>query len=274
MSSAAETPLFGAADKGKSIAEFIANWPKCRPLQSRSERDAVTALVQLLGFESHHDHQKNWDTFKCLAYVLSLGNFDEPVLDAGSGARTVISRWLARLGYRQVYACDIQPESTIAPEARAHNVIYSQQDMTQTKYEDEFFQAITCISVIEHNVPLDAFTGEMARILKPGGVLAVSTDYWSTPVDCSGLFPYGVEAGEMKIFDAKGLRRFAKICGRAGLVPYQPIEYQTDEKAVRWDRMDRDYTFAFIAFKKCGTTSYSRFKDSVRAAYAKIRHGS
>jgi 2-polyprenyl-3-methyl-5-hydroxy-6-metoxy-1,4-benzoquinol methylase len=65
-------------------------------------------------------------------------------------------------------------------------------DITHTEYDAATFDAITCLSVIEHGVDLDAYFREMSRILKPGGILITSTDYWQAPIDTKGQEMYGV----------------------------------------------------------------------------------
>ena len=211
-----------------AVVDFLAHLKDCRPLQTRLESDAATVLVESLGLPSHHDSQKNWDTFKCVSYIASLGDLETPVLDAGSGARVVAPRWLHQLGYKNVYACDIQgAQKDLYKSIGLH---FSVQDLTATNYADGFFQAVTCISVIEHNVPLDAFAREMARILKPGGLLLVSTDYWSEFIDCSGIYPYGFDAGEMKIIDPKELTEFVGMAQAAGMELCAPLQFETHEK--------------------------------------------
>ena len=244
----ADNPALTAA-----IIDYAARLLECRPLQSRLEADAATVLVQRLGLPGHHDPQKNWDTFKAIAYVRTLTDrFDRftPILDAGSGSRMVAPRWLRQLNYKNVYACDVQGAQKDVYKPLA--IKFSVQDLTRTSYEDAFFQAVTCISVIEHNVPFEAFAGEMARVLKPGGLLLVSTDYWSEPIDCSGIYPYGLEAGEMRIIDPAALQHFADICRDQGLELCRPLQFDVTDKPVRWERVDRDYTFAFAAFRKRG----------------------
>ena len=232
-----------------AMADYLAHLRDCRPLQNRLECDAATAVVESMGLPGHHDPQKNWDTLKCVAYVKSLDDADGPVLDAGTGVRVVAPRWLHQLGYRELYGCDLKG-SVVKPQYAALGIKVSAQDLTKTNFADNFFQAVTCISVIEHNVPLEAFAREMGRIIRPGGLLAVSTDYWPEYIDCSGIYPYGEEAGEMKILDGAAVTGFVAMCDAAGLELCEPLQLQADEKAIRWDRTDRDYTFMFMAFRK------------------------
>lgn len=232
----------------ENMIAYIANLRAAGPLRTRGERDAATRLVELLGFESHHDHQKNWDTLKCLAYLMGESGRKGPILDAGSGAKAVVLRWLHGLGYRELYACDIVPAKSALLDR--FGIKFTQQDLTATTYADDFFQAVTSISVIEHNVPLDKFVAEMHRILQPGGLLLVSTDYWPEPVDCSGIYPYGDEAGEMKLFDKRTMTGFIDLARRASFELCQIPSFEAKERAVRWERVDRDYTFFFLAFRK------------------------
>jgi SAM-dependent methyltransferase len=234
--------------KAAAVVQYLAGLMECRALQTKAEQQAATELVRLLGLESHHDPQKNWDSLKAIAYVLSLGDFESPVLDAGSGGRCVAARWLRHLGYKRLYACDLKAVDVKA--LKAAGIIYAQSDVTATPYADNFLQAVLCISVIEHNIPLQAFLAEMSRILRPGGLLLISTDYWSESVDCTGIFPYGEEAGEMKVFQPREIEQFVASAKQVGLELCAPFQPGTTERAVHWERVDREFTFAFLALGK------------------------
>ena len=58
-----------------------------------------------------------------------------------------------------------------------NGIRYENGDITKTRFTENHFDFITCLSVIEHGVNVHAFLDEMIRILKPGGFLLVSTDY-------------------------------------------------------------------------------------------------
>ena len=237
------------ADLTAAIVDYLGRLRECRPLLAKIECDAATCVVEAAGLPSHHDPQKNWDTFKCIAYIAALGDLEAPILDAGAGVRVVAQRWLHQLGYRELYGCDLKP-TVVKPAYASLGFKMSAQELTGTNYASGFFQAVTCISVIEHGVELAGFAREMARIIRPGGLLLVSTDYWSEPIDCTGIFPYGADAPEMKILTPAAIQSFVADCAAAGLELCEPLQLQTHDKAIRWDRTDRDYTFIFLAFRK------------------------
>jgi SAM-dependent methyltransferase len=228
---------------------FPARMSRLGALQSPAEWQGAVAAARTLGLPPHHDPPKTWDTLKCVWHVLQGGRNDLPVLDAGSGARSAVLAMLRRAGYRQLHACDVR--AVRSWRYRVWGVHFSRQDLTRTDYPDAHFQAVTAVSVIEHGVPLPGFLREMARILAPGGLLLVSTDFWPEPIDCTGIYPYGPSMGEMKIFQRTELEAFCAQAARLGLDISEAPDWTAPEKVVRWERVDRDYTFAFLAFRKC-----------------------
>ncbi len=81
-------------------------------------------------------------------------------------------------GYRKLYGINLVFDRTF----RRGPITYEYGDITQTDYAAESFDAITSLSVVEHGVNLEAYFREMWRILKPGGMLITSTDYWQTSI--------------------------------------------------------------------------------------------
>jgi hypothetical protein len=103
------------------------------------------------------------------------------------------------------------------------------------------------MSVIEHGVPLTAFAAETARILRPGGVLIVSTDYDQDPLTTTGLQAYGVP---VYIFGPQEIRAFVEEADRHGLRLLGELALEHPERPVHWKRVGLDYTFIRLSFER------------------------
>lgn len=227
-------PILDRVDRSNGVLPNVA---ACRRAEQR---------VFDIGLVPHYSRTKNWDFLKALAILVDEVPRDAPVLDAGSGAFSVILEWLDAAGYTDLSGCDYFVER----EGRVGRIHYSKQDLTRTTYPDLAFTGITCLSVIEHNVDLPRFLGEMHRILRPGGPLIVSTDYWPQKIDTTGIRPYGDEIGETRVFSEDELRAFVEGARAAGFEPVAPMRYVAQERAVEWAKIPEPYTFAFVAFRK------------------------
>jgi hypothetical protein len=106
---------------------------------------------------------------------------------------------------------------------------------------------ITCLSVIEHGVDVSRFLWEAQRILRPGGFLIISTDYWTEPLITTGKTAYGAE---IKIFTPHGIQSILTEATSIGLAPIGEIDYSTRDKAVHWARVRLDFTFILFALTK------------------------
>ena len=136
------------------------------------------------------------------------------VVDVGCGG-SLLSEFLAKLGYN-VAACDTAGAAAGMQRDKAHNVSIERADMCMTalKYESNSFDYVFCISAIEHvnagrfAIPGMAFDEgdglalkELERILKPGGILILTTDISYKYVPPPGLWP----TGSHRIYDEETL---------------------------------------------------------------------
>ncbi len=193
------------------------------------------------------DPMKSWDVLQALDVLRAHAPPpDAPVLDMGCYNSEVL--WaLHALGYRDLAGCDLNPLSRLMPFW--HRIRYVTGDLTRTPFPDARFAAITCLSVIEHGVPLEPLVREVRRLLRPSGVFVFTTDF-----DASGarhdIDPAFRAFGQTwTIFDRAGLEA---VCGRFLAEGFRwldggPREWTHAERPVHWN--DQDYTFALAALR-------------------------
>ena len=177
-------------------------------LETPEFRTHLAALDELLARDeiSYLHPGKRWE------YPWALGRAGlrpgSRVLDVGCGD-SIFPVYLASLGHRVVAA---DPEFT-ADLGELHGVAaeYVRADMTALPMPDEHFDAVFCVSVIEH-LPEDRIPvamQELRRVLRPGGRLLLTTDYYEDAdariwYSGPGRDAFPVDWG---IFDESRLRR-------------------------------------------------------------------
>ena len=127
------------------------------------------------------------------------------------------------------------------------------QDLEKTNFQNNMFDYITSLSVIEHGVNTQNYFKEMSRILKKDGMLLTSSDYWPDKLvnkiinkDIRKMSPNNVfskEEIEKKVID---------VAEQNGFTLTEPIDFTHEEKVVHWraTTIERDYTFIFFALRK------------------------
>ena len=242
-------------------ARRLAAAPERRPVPSGVPRTGVlhdaaevadaVAQARRLRLPAHPDAPKNWDALGAVAAVLTLaddGSRRARVLDAGSARYSPVLPWLRLYGFGAERGALAGINLEFGATVHRDGVEFRRGDVTDTGLPDASLDAVTCMSVIEHGVPVAAFLAETARILRPGGVLALSTDYDQDPPDTTGVTAYGAP---VRIFSPADLRDLVATAAALGL---ELVGELTDEvlahpeRPVHWTRTGLDYTFVLLTF--------------------------
>lgn len=156
---------------------------------------------------------KSWDVLRVLQAVTETTTTASPILDLGSVACPVLP-CLHGLGYRDLQGVDLDP--LIRKMPFAEEIDYRAVDMTATPWPDSSFDAVTAVSVIEHGFDQGALLDEIARLLRPGGALIFSTDYWPQKISTEGKKLFGLD---WRIFSAEEIEEFIDAARERKLYP-------------------------------------------------------
>ena len=216
-------------------------------LRSRDELVAAAEEARRRRLPPTTDFRKHWDNLLALD---ALEGTNGPVADLGCRSGQLLM-WLHHLGRRDLYGCDIrrpwppvkkalQQGQLETAAAGTRMYLANRGNMRQARAEDTGFPtgafgAVASMSVIEHHVDTPRFFAEAARLLRPDGVLVVSTDFW----------PSGGGNDTGVIFSTEGVERLLGEAESAGFAaPARPLDLDPGERVIK------DYTFLFLAFDK------------------------
>jgi SAM-dependent methyltransferase len=212
-------------------------------LSTVDQYEQSVAECRRLRFPLHRDHPKNWDALGAVTTVVNELGTDIRVLDAGAARYSSVLPWLRLLGVRELIGNNLEFTRTI------HHgpVRFDFGDITAMPYSPSSLDAITCMSVVEHGVPLEGFAADAARVLRPGGLLIVSTDYDQSPPNTEGKFAYGVP---VKIFGPSEIEDLVALASKHSLELIGELKLAHDQRPVHWKRTGLDYTFIRLTFRR------------------------
>ena len=212
-------------------------------LGTRADWERACRQLRELRLPLHRDKPKNWDALAALSLVLENVEPTGAVLDAGCARYSTLLPSLRLYGFTDLFGNNLE----WSRESRHGPVRLVPGDMTATSFPDARFDAITCLSVIEHGVPVKGFLVEAARLLKPGGVLFISTDYDQNPPDTTGKTAYGQP---VHIFSPDEIRAIVSEADAVGFRLIGELKLDHAERPVTWPRVGIDYTFLSVGLRK------------------------
>lgn len=202
----------------------------------------------------HRSAEKNWDLYHLYQIIDPLPRHAK-IIDLGCGGLDTL-KFLHALSFENLTGVDlniplldrIQQLARMWKQKKLKKPFtLRRQDLTQTGFPNASYDFATCISVIEHGVDFDRFLQESARLLKPGGILFVTADYWQEPIDTSDI------AGQFQlawnILSEKDIERILQVAAQYQLQPLvnSPIP-PCQDKCVVWNH--KEYTFICLVFRK------------------------
>lgn len=251
--SAESSPVAGDQSAGSRAVARLADAQKalsfspCEILRTRSEIDNSSRFLREQDLLLNVCDAKNWD----LAHILPrIGHGN--ILDMGCQGSIVLDN-AQRLG---LVGDKIGIDLVELPPRAGIQLV--QGDLTDTGLPASHFDYLTCLSVIEHGVDVHAFVAECARLLKPGGKLFVTFDYWNPKISTDlRLFDLA-----WTLFDRNDVENLIRECSDAGLDIVAPMVWSQQDGVIRpgyWSPGDFSYTFGIAEFVR----RPARMRDAV-----------
>lgn len=212
-------------------------------LQTHKQVDEALETVKECGLIPHSDPPKNWDGISMLDEILLRTDKHAHILEVGATLYSTLLVWLYQYGYRNLTGIDLIFDKPL----HRGPIQYEPGDLTHSRFQDESFDGIVSMSVIEHGVNINAYFKEMFRLLKPDGILITSTDYWKNLVDTRNQKAFGVP---IKIFNEGDIRNMLDCAYSYGFKTCGEVNLECDEEVVHWKQFDLRYTFLCFALQK------------------------
>ena len=211
-------------------------------LQDWDEIGSVVTNIRKTQLPCHSDVYKDWDLWNIYKLVKDMDR-DIHIFDFGCAGCRVL-KFLSHLGFRHVYGMDLyESKRSLLIEKltlilKNLNVKVIHGDGLKSGFDNSFFDVVICLSVIEHNVNIEHFLKEMHRLLKPGGILYLSTDYWEDKI---------VSEDKNKVFSEDEIKDMLALSEKNGFLVDEDIPKCKDKVVYAHGRM---YTFISGVFKK------------------------
>lgn len=212
-------------------------------LKTRDQINSATDWLKENGFMCHPISCKDWELQKVTE---AIG--DGVLIDLGANGSFVLHNAIKKGIKGRKVGIDL---AEVTGDNKADGAEYFKGDLMNTPFEDESFDTVVSLSTIEHEVDLDKFAKECSRLLRKGGKLIVSFDYWPDRIITDGLALYGLKWNILDVGDAMDL---TGACAFEGLIISGVVKWATQDAVINPSYCSPfpgiSYTFGIFEFIK------------------------
>jgi len=156
--------------------------------------------------------------------------FEKKALDVGCGEGG-LTRMLWEKGYKS-FGIDVDQEKIETAKKRfgATELNFEMQDAAALKFPDKSFDLVLCLELIEHIDDPEGLLIEIARVLKPGGTLVISTPNRFSPEGLAGRILARIRGRRWDAWDESHQRvfsshEFLRLLNKKGFKPNKIVGY-------------------------------------------------
>lgn len=216
-------------------------------LKFQSDVEVAKKGLAAISAAQHPTDWKNWDLWDFMNTIVKEFPLNARILDVGCASSPLLLN-LAEIGYTDLTGIDVHfPAGSTHPH---DNIRYERGDLTRTRFNYQSFNVVTSLSVLEHGIDFEDYLREMSRILKPGGLLLTSTDFWSSKIRTWTVPKSKTFGAPWNILTPDDMTRLYFLASRWGLYPTSRIDTEVQDKVVKWG--GKEYTFLSFALRKVG----------------------
>lgn len=188
------------------------------------------------------DVRKSWDILATVRFIEDRFPKDASILDIGCyGSEALLA--MHNAGFTNLSGVDLDPRIRNMPHQ--DSIRYVTGNFMATPFEDESFDAITAISVIEHGYDGPRLLSEMSRLLKPGGTFLASVDYWQDKIDTGNTRYFDMS---WLLFSAEDVQALIAEAAKHRLRPVGDLQFSGSDRTI--EHGGYEYTFAWLALEK------------------------
>lgn len=214
-----------------------------RPLQCELDVDRAYLELAQRGLPFHNERWKNWDAWIATAHVTANTPTEDRVLDAGACRDpkypSPFLPAIQKQGYQRLTGVNLDEKET----EYENGICYHHGDITNLPFSGRHFGFVACLSVLEHGVDWRLFFVEMQRVIRGGGRLFISFDYWDDPIDVGDRMAFGAP---VHIFDRAEVMQMVAYARDTGFNLNGPLDLTCKDRVVTW--LGLQYTFCNLLF--------------------------
>lgn len=209
-------------------------------------REQINASTQWLVDNGYTSHPISCKDFELALTTQALRDGD--VLDAGADGSFLLHNAVKKNITGRKVGIDL---IEVVGGNAADGVEYFKGDIMATPFDDESFDMVFSLSVLEHQVDFTLFAKEMSRLLRKGGNLYVSFDYAEKKIDTSLTKLYSLD---WNILSREDAAKFIDVCAMHGLVITDNVDWTVQDMVINSAYcapvVGVEYTFGIFNFIK------------------------